>query len=128
MNRVGKIEQRRAEILEQLAQIRSMEPGTLKEQMLKVKHKGSSEPVLRGPYYVLAQWVDGKTRSRRVGKDELDQVQRDVDNRKRFDALCAEFKELTHELGQLEREQQGSTEEVKKKPRRRSNRARKSSE
>jgi len=123
MNRIKQIEQRRAEIIGQLGQIRSMELGTLNEQMLPVRHKGSPEPVMRGPYYVLARWVDGKTRSRRVAKDELEQVRHDVDNRKQFDALCAEFKELTHELGVLEREQQGITEEVKKKPRRRSNKA-----
>ncbi len=114
MSKVEQIEQRRAQIVKQARTIRSMELGTLTEQMLPVRHKNKTHPVLRGPYYVLSRWENGKTRSRRVGKDELEQVQRDVANRKEFESLCAEFRELTHELGVLERTQAAADEALKK--------------
>lgn len=126
MNTIEKIERRRAQIIEQVSSIRSMELGTLNEQMLPVRHKDKAQPVLHGPYYVLSRRENGKTRSRRVGKDELEQVQRDVSNRKKFEALCAEFKELTRELGELERAQTAAEQAEKKRLKPQSNKARKS--
>ncbi len=128
MDTIGQIERRRQTILKEMDGIRSMERASLKEQMLPIKHKGEQEPVLRGPYYVLARWVAGKTRSRRVGREELEQVKRDVANHKRFMGLCKEFEELTERLGQLERQAAASQEGIKKKPKSRSKRTRKSSE
>ena len=126
MNKIEKIERRREQIVEQVRAIRSMELGTLNEQMLPVRHKDKQQPVLRGPYYVLSRRENGKTRSHRVGKDELERVQRNVANRKEFEALCAEFKELTRELGELEREPSAADEAVKKGLKPRSNKAQKS--
>ena len=114
MNIIRKVEERRAGILEELAGIRSLKQATLKEQMLPVKHKGKKEPVLRGPYYVLARWENGKTRSRRVRAGEVEQVRKDVDNHRRFKALCKELAELTEQLGHLERECGASEEALKK--------------
>ncbi len=114
MDSVKKIELRRHAISKEILTIRSMERATLKEQMLRVKHKDKKEPVLRGPYYVLAQWENGKTRSRRVSSDELELVKKDVANHKRFVALCKEFGELTQALGELERAQEADLEQLKK--------------
>jgi hypothetical protein len=128
MDRMKQVEQRRTQIVEQAMKIRSMELGALSEQMLPVKHKDETQPVLKGPYYVLSRRENGKTRSRRVGKDELEQIQRDVDNRRRFESLCAEFKELTQELGALDRQQDSADEALKKGLKSRSKRVSKSSE
>lgn len=125
MDLIGQIERRRQEILEEMVALRSMERATLKEQMLPVKHKGKKEPVLRGPYYVLARWESGKTHSRRVPQDELEQVKQDVANHKRFIVLCREFEALTQQLGQLERAQEADMETIKKKPKSPSHRTRK---
>lgn len=116
MDLIGQIEGRRHEILEEMDAIRSMERATLNEQMLPVKHKGKKKPVLRGPYYVLARWENGKTHSRRVPREELAQVKQDVANHKHFMALSKEFEDLTQQLGQLERAQEADKETVKKKP------------
>lgn len=116
MDAVAQIEQRRREVLEQMAAIRCLERATLSEQMLPVKHKGKKDPVLRGPYYVLARWENGKTRSRRVRTADLERVKREVSNHERFLALCEEFMDLTHRLGELEREQADARETLKKTP------------
>ena len=123
MEALTQIEQRRCEVLEQMAAIRSLERATLTEQMLAVKHKGKKSPVLRGPYYVLARWENGKTRSRRVRAGELQRVKRDVANHQRFLTLCEEFMDLTHRLGQLEWEQADAHETLKKTPKSQSRKA-----
>jgi hypothetical protein len=111
---IAQIEQRRRQVLEEMQTIRSMVRATLKEQMLPVKHKDKKEPVMRGPYYVLARWEQGKTRSRRVPRGEVERVRKDVENHQRFRALCQEFEELTERLGELERQATASREAVKK--------------
>ncbi len=125
MNSIQQIEAQRQEILEEMNSIRSMERATLKEQMLPVKHKGKKKPVLRGPYYVLAYWKNGKTHSRRVSREELEQVKQDVDNHKRFVGLCKGFEKLSQQLGQLERARDADMEAAKKKPKSLSRRTRK---
>jgi hypothetical protein len=124
MDTISRIELRRQDILEEVRAMRSMERATLNEQMLPVKHKGEEEPVLRGPYYVLVRWEDGKSRSRRVPADEVEQVRLDVANHQRFRDLCREYAELTEDLGRLEREAGAAEQDVKKKPGRRSSRTR----
>lgn len=122
---IAQIEARRQEILAAMATIRSLERASLKEQMLPVKHKDKKEPVLRGPYFVLARWENGKTRSKRVPAGEVERVRQDVDNHKRFLALSKEFEELTERLGELERAASASEETLKKKPKSQSRKARK---
>lgn len=124
---IGQIEDRRNEILHEIAQIRSMELGTLNEQMLPSRRKDQEEPVMLGPYFVLARWQNGKTQSRRVSGEELGQVKEDVENHKRFLALCKEYEELTERLGHLEREAGDAGEGVKKKPKSQWRKTRKSS-
>jgi hypothetical protein len=127
METMQRLEERRESILREMAGLRSMEPAALSEQMLKVPHKGKKSPALRGPYYVLSRWENGKTSSRRVKKAELEQVKIDVANYQRFVTLCDEFVDLTQRLGELEREAAASQEAAKKGLKSRSNRARKSS-
>ena len=125
MSTIGAVEQQREDVLEQMSTIRSMERASRSEQMLEVKHKGVEEPVLRGPYYVLVRREDGRSRSRRVPKDEVAQVKQDVANCQRFRALAREYEKLTEELSRLERESGASEEALKKRIKSPSNRMRK---
>jgi hypothetical protein len=127
MQTVVDIDTRRAAILREMAAIRSLRAASLSEQVLRGK-RGDGTEVVRGPYFVLSRNVEGRTQSRRVGKGEIDQIRVDVENHKRFLALCREFEELTQNLGELERRECGDIEQLKKKPRSRSNKARKSRE
>jgi hypothetical protein len=125
MDTVTQIEQQRRQVLIEMDEIRSLERATLCKQMLRVKHKGQKEPVVRGPYYVLARWENGRTRSRRVRDDELEQMQRDVANHERFMALCERFMELTEQLGATERALTTQDESLKKTPKSPSKRTKK---
>lgn len=120
------IEDRRRELTEELLAMRSLVRGALSEQFLKGPQHGKAEPVLHGPYFVLSRSVKGRTHSRRVKRDEVERVRQDVDNYKRFESVCREFAELTERLGELERDEDASTEAVKKKSTSRSRRTRKS--
>lgn len=126
METMQKLEEQRGHILREMAKLRSMERGALSEQMLKVPQKGKKEPAVRGPYYVLSRWENGKTRSRRVKQAELAQVQVDVANYQQFVALCDEFVDVTRRLGELEREAGTEHETLKKRLTSRSSRAGKS--
>ncbi len=125
MNSIRAIERRRETVLKEMGALRSLRVASLSEQMLPVKHKGKKDPVMRGPYFVLSRRQEGRTCSRRVRTDELEQVKKDVANHRRFVALCEEFEELTERLGELERAQQADMEELKKGLKSRSSRARK---
>jgi hypothetical protein len=112
MDRIEKIEARRREILWEMGEIRSMRRGTLNEQYLRVAHKGKSEPVLRGPYYVLSRQEGDKTVSRRLKSgSEVAQARENIEAHKRFKGLCREFEGLTEKLGDLSK---ASEEEAKK--------------
>lgn len=114
MKRIRVIEARRLQLLEEMNAIRSVERASLKGQMLPVKLKGREEPVMRGPYYVLARWENGKTKSRRVRGEELEWIRQDVANHKQLRTLFEEFEELTECPGRLEREE-NALEEAEKK-------------
>jgi len=128
MNTAYGLDKQRQDVLKQMASIRSMLPAALSEQMLPVPHKGKKEPVMRGPYYVLSRWENGKSRCRRVKKAELEQVKADVANHKRFVALCEDFVDLTRRLGDAERQAAAEQEAVKKGLKSRSKRTPKSAE
>jgi ribosomal protein S10 len=125
---IAAIESRRKRILDDMESIRAMRPGTVTEQFLLVPHKGKEEPVRRGPYYLWQFYEQGKPVRRRVAGEELAQAQFEVCNHKRFLALCKEYEELTERLGQLEREAADAEEAVKKKPKSKLPKTKKSNE
>jgi hypothetical protein len=101
---VHQIEARRDQILEQMRAMRSMGRWSITEQTMLDKRKAGSEPVVRGPYYVLSRRQNGKTVSRRVKPGpELELARHDADEHRRFVELCQEFEHLTEQLGLLER-------------------------
>jgi len=111
---VAELEARRQRLAEQMLAIRAVQPGKISEQFLKVPHKGKSEPVKRGPYYVLTWWENGRTRSRRIKPEDLERTREEVANYARLKALCQEFEQITQALGEAERRQSDSEEALKK--------------
>lgn len=110
----NELEARRLELVNELLGIRSLVRGALSEQFLRVPQKGQAEPALRGPYFVLSRSVRGRTKSERVKQKEVARVREDVENHKRFAALCDELAEVTERLGALERQASASEEALKK--------------
>ncbi len=109
------IEVQRQAVLQQMGEIRTVVRGTFKEQMLPVPHQDKKEPVMRGPYFLLAKWEHGKTHSRRISAEDAPVVREGAENYKRLKELCEQFAALTERMGELERKQAGLEEALKKK-------------
>jgi len=122
---IAEVEKRRDTVLAEMRSIRSMERGSVSEQYLKVRHKGKAEPVLRGPYYVWVRYVNKRPVSTRLtSAGQLREVREGIRAHRRFVALCKDFVQLTERLGQLEREEAGESQRVKKGLRSQSSKAR----
>lgn len=125
MSRIQELEKRRDEVLEQMRGIRSMKRGSINKQYFPAMRAGKKTQERLGPYYVWSRKEGPKTVSRRLhGTAELKQAQQDVQQYKRFMALCQEFGELTECLGELQR-QRSDFEQEKKRRRSPSNKTRK---
>ena len=102
MDTARTLEEKRERVLEQMRAIRSMRPGSVTEQYLKVTHKGKRKPVMRGPYWVYTRKEAGKTVGQRLSREDAEQVKKDIEAHRKFVALCKEFETLTMRLGDVE--------------------------
>ena len=104
--------QRRESILPQMHAIDRLRRGTLSRQFFQ------SPSGKRGPYYVLQGFFHGKKFSERIPEHQAGQVQQEVANYRRFQALAEEYVTLSDQIGRLQQEEQPS----KKNSRRRKSR------
>ena len=79
MDTARTLEEKRERVLEQMRAIRSMRPGSVTEQYLKVTHKGKRKPVMRGPYWVYTRKEAGKTVGQRLSREDAEQVKKDIE-------------------------------------------------
>ena len=118
---------RRRAVLEQLAAIRSLRKGTLSEQWVPVVRDGKKTKTLRGPYFVWTCKVGDRTVSERIkGKQAQQWAQQDAVNYQRFKELCVELEDLTHRLGVLDRQGEQELDDLKKRRKSLSSKAKKS--
>jgi hypothetical protein len=108
----------RSAILQQMAELKSMERGTLSEEYREHPH-GSGAKVRLGPYFKHQVWEAGSNKSRRVPADEVAQLRQDLDNHKRFTELADAYVELTVDQTRTRRAQAkaGADPEAKKNSR-----------
>lgn len=85
----GTAQRKREEILEAIRQIERLRQGTISEQ-----YYGSGE-TRQGPYYVLQGYVDGKHWSKRIRRDQLEQVRADLEAGVHFSELCRQYAQVT---------------------------------
>jgi len=104
------IQNRRQQILVEMAQIDHMEKGRLTEEYRDTYKDG--KPVKLGPYYKYQRWEDGKNVSRRVPAVQAEELRQAVEGYHRFKALAEEYAELTVKQTHAE-----SGDAGKKKPR-----------
>jgi len=90
--------QRKAQILQEMAEIDRMQRGRLSEQFFKKTKQGHE--VLLGPYYVLQRWSEGKNVSQRVPADEVASVRAAIEGYERFEKLADEYVEIIERLTQ----------------------------
>lgn len=117
MDSIQDVEKKRDLILEQLRAMRSLRRGTINEQFFKGTRKNDSEPVVRGPYYVISRREGNKTVSKRLKKGpQLEQARSDVAEHKRFVDLCRELEKLTEQLGEMIRAEETQEKKRKRRP------------
>lgn len=83
---------KRAQILQQMEQIQTMERGSLQEE----RRPSKQDPDLaNGPYFKHQVWQDGKNQTRRVPQEEAGRLAQAIQGRKQFEALAEEFVRTT---------------------------------
>jgi hypothetical protein len=90
---------RAARIAAELASLGLALPGTLIERRVRCGKPGcrchADPPVLHGPYWQWTRKTGGKTVTRLVADDQLDDYRQWLDNHRRLRALVAELEDLT---------------------------------
>lgn len=101
MSKLTVQEERRAQILQELAQLRSIRRGSVTEQHVEVVGKDGRR-YKRGPYPVYTFKEKGKTISRRLSNpDEVKAVRQQIEAGRRFQELTRELMRLGESLGNL---------------------------
>jgi hypothetical protein len=102
-------QEKRKQILNQMAQIKCMAKGVLTAEYRETKKK-DGEKVQLGPYYKHQSWENGQNVTRRVPVADAEQLKEAVDGYHCFRKLADEFVEVTVEMTQ-----QSKKVETKKK-------------
>lgn len=93
------LRQQQQSVLQQLQAIDRLRRGSLSQQFFKSPGRSG---VRRGPYYVLQGFFHGKKFSQRIPRDQAAQVQKDVDNYRRFQTLAEDYVTLSDQITRLE--------------------------
>jgi hypothetical protein len=106
--RIAKTIQQIERIKEELACLGPMRPGSLSEQYNVCgtpgcRCKDPKKPQKHGPYYHLNYTWRGKARTEFVKAEAVEAVRMQLENYKRFRALCAEWVEVSLKLARIER-------------------------
>lgn len=91
--------QKRQHLLDQMQAIDRLRRGSLSKQFFKAPPGQTGR---RGPYFVLQGFFHGKKFSERIPAEDAPQVQKEVDNYRRFQSLAEEYVTLTDAITRLE--------------------------
>jgi len=98
-NKIDQLAADRDALLAELKTIDRLRRGSLSRQVYSKKLAGLT--LTQGPYYVLQGFYQGKKFSQRIPAEQAPQVQRHVDNFKRFQDLADQCVSLTDQITQL---------------------------
>lgn len=84
-------------LIDQIAAITTMQPGTLAEEWREHPDPDGTGTRRVGPYYKHQVWRGGRNISRRVPACEAPQLREDIDNAKRYEQLTDELAALNIE-------------------------------
>lgn len=90
------LQQERALILEQMAQIDCLIRGQLSQQTYQVQRQG--QIVTQGPYYLLQRREQGKNNCQRVSAQELESIVAGVEGHRKFQQLAERYAQLTERM------------------------------
>jgi hypothetical protein len=86
----SKFHAQRTAVLQQMATLESMEQGSL-----KTEYREQPSGAKSGPYFKHQVWRDGANVSQRILPEDAPNLAAAIANRQKFEALAAEFIELT---------------------------------
>lgn len=87
----------REQIIERIASIATMQPGTLTEEYRQGAIGEDGKPARLGPYFKLQVWRDGANRTSRVPANQAESWREDIDNYHIYGQLCQQLAELNIE-------------------------------
>ena len=87
--------QKRQSILQQMQTIDRLRRGSLSKQFFP---SASTPAVRRGPYFVLQGFFQGKKFSQRIPQEQAAQVEEDVANYRRFQALAEDYVTVSDQI------------------------------
>lgn len=96
----------RERIISELAEITTMERGTLAEEYRERPAPDGKGTIRKGPYYKHQCWEDGRNRSRRVPGEEVAVLKSDLEAAARFDQLVDRLAALAIAEGRQNRASQ----------------------
>lgn len=96
---IESLRQKRDLLLRDMQAIDHLRRGCLSKQFFK---PAAGQSVRRGPYFILQGFFRGKKFNERIPAQKAPQVQEQVDNYKRFQALAEEYVTLSDEITRLE--------------------------
>jgi hypothetical protein len=102
------LEEARKDLLDQLAAITTMQPGTLTEEYRTGAPGEDGRPARLGPYYKFQVWRDGANRTSRVPAQKAADLREDTANWRLFHDLCTRLAQLNAEHTLALRDAQGS--------------------
>src|SRR6266852_5598549 len=88
--------QKRHQLLQQMAQLDTMEYGSLKAEYRPLAPPSQSSETL-GPYFKHQVWREGRNASRRVPAEQAPALAQAIVNRQTFEKLASDFVGLTVE-------------------------------
>jgi hypothetical protein len=103
--------QRRKQILKEMAGINSMEKGSLTEEYRDAYKDGKK--VRLGPYHKYQRWESGRNVSRRLSANRAAELKEAVEGYHKFDKLAREYADITISMTR----QTSGADHSKKKPR-----------
>lgn len=97
--------QKRSLVFKDMEAIDSLRRGSLSKQFFKAL---PGQSACRGPYFVLQGFLQGKKFSERIPAQQVPEVQKQVDNYRRFQTLAEEYVALSDQITQMESPDSGS--------------------
>jgi hypothetical protein len=97
MNPTPSHQSNRKALIDQIAAITTMQPGTLAEEWRERPDPNAGDTQRIGPYYKHQVWRGGRNISRRVPASEAAQLREDIDNAKRYAELTGELARINIE-------------------------------
>ncbi len=90
-------EEARRDLLDQIAAITTMQPGTLTEEYRAGAPGADGRPARLGPYYKFQVWREGANRTSRVPAEKAAELREDTANWRLFHDLCRRLAQLNAE-------------------------------